>query len=369
MKTAFVLWAGALGGTEALWVDLVERANESGHEAVLVIVTNAGPLQDRLLSRDLPFIELGFRTARAALRAPRNLGRTLSTCGGDGVVLATTGLLPALCRAGRFRGPLVAVEHGGLLNVGQAPAHVRLRKRLTRRFGRHMIDAEVGVSRHMLERLRNGDEAALTVCIPNGVDLRRFRPSHSNAPRDQTTVGWAGRMIPGKGLDVLIQALALTESSEIRLLLAGDGPQRTGLRELAHKLGVADRVQMLGPVQATELFWHQCDIGVAPSDGWEESFGIAPIEASASGLPVIASNHGALAEVVLDGVTGRLTVRGDAHDLASAMLEYHRDPSLRAAHGKAGLAHVRNRYSLDACLNAYLELLRSVSSPPQKVAQ
>ncbi len=362
MKTAFVLWTGALGGTEALWVDLVERANDDGHEATLLVVTGAGPLEERLSRRNVPYVELGFRTPRAAVSSPRRLGSALRSLGTDGAVLATTGLLPMLCRLSGYRGSLVAVEHGGLLNLSQSTAHTRVRRRLVRRLGRRQIDAEVGVSVHMLKRLRNGDEARLSVCIPNGVDLRRFRPVEARERRPETVFGWAGRMVAGKGLDVLLEAVAVAESSEITLLLAGDGPERPGLERLASDLAVSDRIKMLGRVQEPERFWRQCDVGVACSDGWEESFGLAAIEASASGLPVIASNHGALAEVIVDGVTGTLTARGDARDLARAMVRYHSDPGLRDAHGRSGHVHVRDHYSLESCLESYLGLLQRLNS-------
>jgi len=356
MRIAWVLWRGALGGAEALAVDLVDVARRHGHDVTLAVVTDAGVLAERLRDRAVPTLEWGAATERTLVRRARSFARVLAEVAPDGIVVPTTGLLPLVLRLGGYRSRIVAVEHGDLLQFPSLPMAVRLRKRAMRKLGRSAVSVEVGVSRYMLSRLRDGDEARRTVCIPNGVDVSRFTPRrHVDSPAEPITLGWAGRMIPGKGIDVLLRALPMVEAP-VHCRLAGDGPEKAALQRLCAELQLG-QVSFVGRVRHPERFWAACDVGVAPSDTFIESFGIAPVEAGAAGLPVIASANGAYPEVVADGATGTVVAPGDAEGLARAIAAYVRDPALRAEHGAAARTRVEMLYSLEQCLAGYLAVL------------
>ena len=172
-------------------------------------------------------------------------------------------------------------------------------------------------------------------------------------------IGFAGRLIPGKGVDILLRACAeLRTPASWRLDVAGDGPLRGSFETLADVLGIAHRVRFLGWVDNMPSFWTGCRIAVVPSYEWVESFGLVAIEAMASGLPVVASRRGGLAEVVADGVTGRLFEAGDSHQLAVALEAYLENQRLREQHGDAGRERCAARFDIDGCSAAFVSLLR-----------
>jgi glycosyltransferase involved in cell wall biosynthesis len=208
----------------------------------------------------------------------------------------------------------------------------------------------------MLERLRDGHHARASRCIPNGVDTSRFVPNHAmRSESPQPVFGWAGRIVDGKGIEVLLRAASSIRGRPFRIRLAGDGPLRAELEGLADAVGIGHMVSFEGHVLDMPDFWAGCDIAVSPATV-AESFGVAPVEASASGLPVIASASGALAEVVQDGVTGTLVPPDDVDALRRAMEAYLDSGELRARHGAAGRERAILYYSLDRCLDEYLSL-------------
>jgi glycosyltransferase involved in cell wall biosynthesis len=112
-------------------------------------------------------------------------------------------------------------------------------------------------------------------------------------------------------------------------------------------------------------FWSACDIGVAPNTTLVESFGLAAAEASAAGIPVVASRIGGVPEVVEDGVTGTLTQPGDTAALSEAIAAYSKDAGLRGMHGEAGRARVEAMFSIERNVTDYLDLISSLDGPTE----
>jgi len=182
--------------------------------------------------------------------------------------------------------------------------------------------------------------------VPYGVDLDRFLPQEHN-PRDDLAVGSVGRLAPEKGLKYLLRALAAVapEQPNVRLLLAGDGPDRRSLERLATQLGLLDRVEFAGEVPHEQVpqTLARLDVFAMPST-WE-GFGVAALEAAAMELPVVASNIHGIPDVVEDGVTGILVPPKDVAALSRAILRLLRDPDERRRMGRAGREMVAARYS------------------------
>jgi glycosyltransferase involved in cell wall biosynthesis/GT2 family glycosyltransferase len=159
--------------------------------------------------------------------------------------------------------------------------------------------------------------------IPLGVDTAAFRPpAHSlvTTYRERPVVGYAGRLADHKGVDVLLEAVAGMPAVELRV--AGGGPTLAALRERAERLGVADRVSFVGALHGEELsrFYQSLDVLAVPSlttSTWVEQFGRVAVEAMAAGIPVVASDSGALPDVV--GEAGLLVAPGEARVLRSAL--------------------------------------------------
>lgn len=214
----------------------------------------------------------------------------------------------------------------------------------------------------VLELTRMGAHRARVSVVPCGVDTELFRPGPAPAGRPFRLVS-LGRLVERKGVDDAIRAVAQVPGAE--LVVAG-GPDRAGMAsdpdarrlvELAHRLGVAERVRMIGRLgrhQVPELL-RSADLAVCVP--WYEPFGIVPLEAMSCAVPVVASLVGGLADTVVDGVTGLHVPPRRPAELARAVRRLMADPARRAALGVAGRARVQERYRwsqiADATLDAY----------------
>ena len=165
--------------------------------------------------------------------------------------------------------------------------------------------------------------------LPLGVDVERFRPLDRPAPAGRLRVGFVGRLIPHKGVEVLLGALAHDERLDADIF--GAGPEFDTLVALANKLGLTSRVTFHGHVDEAMLpgVFPTFDVLAVPSlpvPGWIEQFGRVVVEAQASGVPAVASASGALPEVV--GRAGLLVPPGDSAALAAALIRLLDEPDL-----------------------------------------
>jgi glycosyltransferase involved in cell wall biosynthesis len=197
--------------------------------------------------------------------------------------------------------------------------------------------------------------------IYNGIDPDRFTPrdelSADDPEREDCVVAFAARLIPGKGADHLIEAFArVTSTGRARLVIAGDGPERTRLEALARTVGGERSVEFAGLVHDMPGFWCAADVVVIPSAEFIEACGMTTLEAMAAGKPVVATRNGGLPELVVDGETGKLVAPADIDMLAAALDSYIDDRALRLAHGASGRVRVCERFHIATCAEAYLEL-------------
>jgi glycosyltransferase involved in cell wall biosynthesis len=177
-------------------------------------------------------------------------------------------------------------------------------------------------------------------------------------------MGYAGRMAPEKGVHLLLQAAAGL-GGEWRLRILGSGPEQTRLRALVGESAVLDRVEFLPAVPHAEVaaFLRTLDVLVLPSlttRSWAEQFGHVLIEAMSAETPVVASNSGAIPEVV--GEAGLLFPEGDVSALKEALARLRDDPDLSGALGERGRKRVLERFTWDRIAGKTLELYRSLLS-------
>ncbi len=206
-------------------------------------------------------------------------------------------------------------------------------------------------SDELFELVRLGVDRRRISVIPCGVDLERFTPDGPVAPRGRRRRLLAiGRLVPRKGFDTAIRALADLPGAE--LVIAGgppaaqlcDEPEAHRLRQVAAECGVADRVKLLGAVPRGEMPSLLRSAEVVLCTPWYEPFGIVPLEAMAAGVPVVATAVGGLTDTVLDGVTGVLVPPRNPGALADALRPLIKDPELRGQLGRNGLLRARSRY-------------------------
>lgn len=218
---------------------------------------------------------------------------------------------------------------------------------------------------------------------PCGVDLELFPGSGPAESRSRThRILSVGRLVPRKGVDVVIRALPLLREAgyhDVELLIVGGGGDATAteadeearrLLAIAAELGVRRHVTFRGqvPREAMPGIFRSADAVVCTP--WYEPFGIVPLEAMACGIPVVAAAVGGLRDTVVDHRTGLHVPPQDPHATARALAQLLADQGLRQELGRAGQQRARARYSWDRVAaeteKAYLQTLtrHAASSRP-----
>jgi glycosyltransferase involved in cell wall biosynthesis len=176
-------------------------------------------------------------------------------------------------------------------------------------------------------------------------------------------VGTACRLVPIKGLRNLIEATAMLSEKmpDLRLEIAGSGPSEDELRRHCRELDIAGKVTFLGWQRDLEPAYRRWDVFCLPS--LEEGFGLAALEAMASGLPVIATSVGGLPEIVEDGVTGYLVPPSDPEALATNLRILLQDGARRQAMGSAARRRVAEHFSVDRMVRDVEALYASLLTP------
>lgn len=208
--------------------------------------------------------------------------------------------------------------------------------------------------------------------VPCGVDPIRFAPvaaprRPASAPRRLLSVG---RLVPRKGFDRAIRALADVPDAE--LLVAGGPeaalllaePEAERLRALADECGVADRVTLLGGVGRERMPGLLSSADLVLSLPRYEPFGIVPVEAMACCAPVLATAVGGQLDTVVDGITGVLVPPDDDHDISGTVRRLLADPDLLARYGTHGRRRVLARYTWDRVADGVTRAYSAVSCVP-----
>ncbi|NGO13479.1 glycosyltransferase family 4 protein [Streptomyces sp. HC44] len=193
--------------------------------------------------------------------------------------------------------------------------------------------------------------------VPNIVPAPRdVAPSTGDAK----VIAAAGRLVPGKRFDLLIEAFSAVAAKEPewRLRIYGGGSERERLQSLIDGLGLTGHARLMGPRTPIEAEFAKSSLVVSASDA--ESFGMTLVEAMRCGVPVISTDCPlGPAEIITDGVNGRLVPVGDARALAEAMLDLIADDSARREMGRAALASA-HRYDAEPIVGRYEDLFREL---------
>ncbi|GAB2700413.1 glycosyltransferase family 4 protein [Paenibacillus thermoaerophilus] len=196
--------------------------------------------------------------------------------------------------------------------------------------------------------------------IPNGFDERRFRPTpHENAVPQLITVC---RLVPAKGLDVLLRACAEVKRRGGRFVLhlIGDGPSRTELEAMAAELGIYEDIIFYGYMLHPEEFMPFADIFVLPSRA--EAFGNVFAEAALCLLALIGTDVGGISEQIEDGKNGLLVPVDDVMALADAIEKLCADPDFRYALARAAREKAKSQYSLRRVIVQLTEVYETIAN-------
>ena len=233
----------------------------------------------------------------------------------------------------------------------------------------------IAISEHVASWLRSTGLAApeRIRVVYYGIDPEPWEASSADQTKARETfalldtdvvVGIASRLIPGKGHDLLLEAHARArrDSPELKLLIAGDGPERARIEQAAGCAQPPGTVQVLGFLPDIPAFYAACDVVAFPTQPeLSEGFGLAALEAMAATKPVIATSVGSLPEVVDDGVTGVLIPPQSVDALASALVDLARDAPRRESLGLAGEMRARRDFPLDVMVSRTIAVYEELS--------
>ena len=342
--------SAAVGGAEHALAHLVTALDDSFEVSVLgvsetVVSLVAGPRPTSLVSRPRP-IPADTRSFGEHLRALRALRPD---------VLHANLISPFSCQYGISAAIALGIPSVAVYQLPNTPANrlQRLLKLLTAR----LTSAHVGVGERTAREIEAlvGLSPGKVRTIHNGVpDLPIARTGHRAG--NGATIGAVGRLAHQKGLDVLLRALVHLPAA--RVVLAGRGEEEGPLRELAGRLGVADRVSFPGWVDEPRRLLSSFDVFALPSRF--EGFPLAVLEAQLAELPVVAADVGSVADAVLSGQTGILVPPNDPHALAVALESLRSDPDRRTELGRAGRERVLSRFTASHMAAAFERLYAEI---------
>jgi glycosyltransferase involved in cell wall biosynthesis len=364
-----VLGGADAGGQNVHVAALADHLSRRGHEVTVYtrhddpdlperIVTEAGytvehvpagplePIAKDLLLPHMP--EFGHELGLRWRRRPPDVVHSHFWMSGMAALMACGDLIPVA----QTYHALGTVKRRHLGDGDPSPAD---RLAVERHIGQTADHIIATCNDEVFELAAMGVSRGRTTVVPCGVDVARLRPdgpADGRVPRgERHRLVCVGRLVERKGVETIVRALV--EVPDAELVVAGGPPvsaldgdrEACRLRKVAAEVGVADRLVMLGGIAPSEVpaLLRSADVAVfAP---WYEPFGIAPVEAMACGVPVVATAVGGIVDTVVGGVTGEHVPPRRPDLLAAALRELLADAARREEYGRAGVERARSRYA------------------------
>ncbi len=360
------------GGLENGVVNVINRLDRQRFESSVCCLKRAGEFARRIDDPRVVIHEMDWRGGndpRLALRLAGLLRRTrphiVHTRNAEPFFYGFAGAKLARAQA------LVHSEHGR--NFNDRPARFAVQRWMSRH-----TDAIFAVSGQLKTDLVKHiglPESAVEV-LHNGVDLSRFDVSnralshnHSQAaardalrrewgvPDGALVVGSVGRLVAVKNYGLLLRAVA-SSGLPVHLVLVGEGPERAALTALGTSLGITSRVHLLGHSNDVDRLLRAFDVFVLPSIS--EGMSNTLLEAMAAGVPPVASAVGGNAEIVRDGVDGKLFANEDEAGLVACLVALCLDDGERARFAAAARERVQSAFDIRHMVERYEQLYERV---------
>jgi sugar transferase (PEP-CTERM/EpsH1 system associated) len=331
-----------IGGQERLLVEMARHRDIAAFDWTVVVLGKRGILADPLEAAGVRVITLdeptGFRVGlwRRLVRLFRAERFDVVHSHDDRPLIYA---MPAAWWAGVAR-RIHTHHHGRLPGISWRQ---RLLIRRTARFAEHFVCVSDDSARFMIEQ---GIAKERVRTIRNGIDLTRFA---FLGPSDDGPIVTVARLSPEKDVANLVRAVARVPQA--RFEIAGDGPCRAELRQLAQELKASERITFHGEVRDIPGLLARARLFVLPSQ--TEGISLTLLEAMARGLPVVATRVGGTPEVVESEVTGLLVPARDPEALADAINSVIADPQRGRQMGQAARSRVESHFDIGAMTKQY----------------
>jgi len=353
-------------GAEKQLVQLAIGLSPEEFDVDVLALTRGGPLAEPLQDHGVPIHVLGKRR-KVDHGALRRLKRRLRNSVPD--ILHTW--LFAANAYGRLACRVVpdtrVVVSERCVDAWKRPWQLWLDRRLIKRTDQLLTNSqsvagfyrELGIPSGLIEVIPNGI-AVETPTAPG--DPRAEVRAELELPENARLVTCIGRLAPQKRVTDLVWAIELLHQLDPRawLVCVGDGPERNRVEHFARETGCWDRVRFTGHRDDTGRLWAASDVAWLASDFEGQSNSV--MEAMAAGLPVVASDIPANAELVLDGQTGHLVPVGDSAAFAKQTAALLADRDRAQQLGTAGRQRMQDSFGLETMIDAHARLYRSLTN-------
>ena len=363
-----VLHRFVTGGLENGVVNLINHLPPARFRHAVVALTEITEFHRRVQVEDVRFIALNKPPGQGLWMYPR-LRTLLRGLQPSIVHTRNLGALEMSVPA-TWAGVPVRIhgEHGWDIDDPEGKSRkFRLLRRLYRPFVHQYIALSRHLERYLVDHIRVAPERVTQ--LYNGVDTHRFRPAEGGraivaaspfTSPDLWLIGAVGRLSPIKNQPLLarafVRALELSPEarSHLRLVIAGSGPLRSAVEQVLQEGGVDELAWLASDRTDVPDFMRGLDAFVLPS--LAEGISNTILEAMASALPIVATDVGGNAELLEDGVTGRLVPSLDVDTMARVLLDDFRNPAAARERGRRARVEVERRFSLDRMVSAYGDL-------------
>jgi glycosyltransferase involved in cell wall biosynthesis len=336
MRVINIMFGKGLGGIEQAFVDYTRALNAQNNEVIAVIHPDAQilPALKHVAPAHIAMIK---NSGQWDIFARKNLRALIKKhkpdaiiCHGNRAISMARGAAKNLC-------PVIGVAHN--YNIA------RLAK----------TDAAFSITQDLKHKVEQfGQKHCFQ--IPNMIEAEHTEPTHIG----EQTIGSLGRFVKKKGFDVLIEAVAIARTThpELKLMLAGDGEEKSTIEQLIKSHGLEKNIDLVGWVEDKKTFYSSFNIFCLPSH--HEPFGIVLLEAFAHAKPIITTASEGPSEITTHGENALVTPTGDAQAMADAICTLLNDQTQATNLAKQGHNHVKQHYSIEHVGNQIQHALKEI---------
>jgi polysaccharide pyruvyl transferase CsaB len=361
MRVLHLIGGGDVGGAKTHIYSLLGRLTSRPGVDVLLVPLRYGPFAEEAAGLGIPTRVLPG-SIRSALKELRRLlaegNYEILHCHG-----ARANLCGALLKLRGFAPPVITTVHSDPRLDYLGRPFARCTFGALNAWALRRLDAYIGVSDPVTDLLtKRGFPPDKLYTIYNGLEMP-IGAAICRPHNDTVTAGIAARFDKVKDHATLLKAFAAADLPNLRLKLAGVGPERRRLERLCDTLSIRDRVEFLGWVGAGDMpaFFASLDINLITSK--YETFPYALTEGARAACATIASRVGGIPKLIDTEVSGLLFKPGDADSLARCLTRLYRDPGLRERLGRSLFAKTARSFSLDKTADTQLDIYRRVLAP------